>query len=544
MRRTLLARTPLRKAARLSSVLLIASTAACWNDLDDPQVTICPHGAGNCQGVYTWCDNYGGGGDDGADANRNYWWENVPISTGQCLVGEEIHCLDGSAGTTNCYCKKYSKPAHQGDMGVVCVGEGNPGDGAHPWNDWLSKVIGGGDTGGTGGGGAPGHYPIADADIRDWCSNECLGSNQIGAPDPRCDDARWNGHHTFDWHTGANDLNCKMPVALNQDDPDGSDVPWSLVGGPSTPVPLHCNLDDGSCSDLFYPSVAAFVLYAGSADLIEPETRRADYLGVDVSPDTELTLSPQWGPSDTQPLAGMAEYSTIDCLDPAGGPADVCPFFLANLSASNVTTSWEVAVETTEGTYTKEIKNVHIDLLQSTLGIHHEGLNQVAFAPGALQMRVAYEIDGSESIGNGTHVSVVENDGYVFAEYRSGGWMHLSTTFRFQSGSAELTVAVEPGEHPPVASHDLTAVEECDVLETSPPGGLLLDENRSLSSDQDFDIAREIWWVDGEPCAHGCIVPIGSHSVSLEVHDERGAVRRTPDLAVEVTYGPVCIPME
>src|SRR5690606_10328842 len=65
--------------------------------------------------------------------------------------------------------------------------------------------------------------------------------------------------------------------------------------------------------------------------------------------------------------------------------------------------------------------------------------------------------------------------------------------------------------------------------------------NRSFSSDPDSDIAREFWWIDGEPCAHGCVVPLGNHSVSLEVHDERGAVHRTPDLWVQVNSGAACI---
>jgi hypothetical protein len=237
------------------------------------------------------------------------------------------------------------------------------------------------------------------------------------------------------------------------------------------------------------------------------------------------------GSPDTQPLYGIAEYTAIDCLDATGAPADVCPFYLANLIAYNTTSSWNVRLQVTQGPpRNKEISNVKLDLMQSTLGIHHKGLDKIAFAPGALRLNVEFEVDGQQQIGNGTHVYMVENVDYVFAEHDDGE-LTITHEFPFQNDTATLSITVVPDEHPPVAAHDLQVREACDV-----GGGLRLDQGRSLSSDPDSDIVFERWWVDGVPCVHGCIMPVGIHTVSIEAHDARGAVHRSADESVEVIW--------
>jgi hypothetical protein len=226
-------------------------------------------------------------------------------------------------------------------------------------------------------------------------------------------------------------------------------------------------------------------------------------------------------------------------VDSWSQPADVCPFFLANLTAYNTSSSWTIVVETAAGRLLKELSNVQIDLLQSTLGVHHRGLDKVAFAPGALQLRVEFDVDtasGSNQTGNGTHIYVIENDEYVFADY-DGGSLELAHDFPFQGGDATLSLTVDAIEHPPVADHDLAAVESCDNMT---PEGLVLDQSRSLSADPDDDIVLEIWWIDGTPCGHGCVVPLGSHAVAIEAHDARGAVHRSEDHWVDVEPGPAC----
>jgi hypothetical protein len=486
-----------------------------------------------CDGVPVYCDN----------ANQaNYWWRKIALQpTGGCGTDDWWCCVNDQ-----CWEKVYSitQANHWSDMGEICVGHGVPEavdpnqDPVVPLDDWRSQ----GETGNP-----PGWYPEIDREIRTACSKKCK-EQSAGEPDllypaleKVCEDGNWTAQQTGpDYTPTTHGYQCIVPKPLNEDDPDGSLIPWDLVGGPSSPVPVACDLDD-DCADWFYPSIGRFIRTPGSAHMIDPETRFAHYLGIDGS-GSQLTLDPGQGTPDTQPLYGIAEYTAIDCLDPTGAPADVCPFYLANLMAYNTTSSWNLRLVMTSGPpRNKEISDVQIDLLQSTLGVHHKSLDKVAFAPGALRMRVEFEVAGNQSLGNGTHVYLVENEDDVFADYDDGE-LTISHAFAFQNGTATLSVTVVPDEHPPLAAHDLGGVEACDVYQPSPWGGLLLDQTRSLSTDPDDDIVLEIWWVDGEPCGHGCVVPVGSHVVSLEAHDSRGAVHRTADHSIEVQSGSACIP--
>lgn len=164
-------------------------------------------------------------------------------------------------------------------------------------------------------------------------------------------------------------------------------------------------------------------------------------------------------------------------------------------------------------------------------------LSKVAFAPGALRLPVELTIgcQDCDTTGNGTFVAIIENEDYVFADYDDGA-LALEHTFDLQSsGSGTLVLQVVPGEFPPMAVHDLGTVEACDD-----PGGLVLDAARSFSTDPDSDVAFEMWWVDGVPLGHGAVVPLGQHTVSLEVHDSRGAVHRSADHDVTVVQAAPC----
>jgi hypothetical protein len=152
-----------------------------------------------------------------------------------------------------------------------------------------------------------------------------------------------------------------------------------------------------------------------------------------------------------------------------------------------------------------------------------------------LRVELTIDCQSCNTAGNGTHVAIVENDDYVFADY-DDGVLTLQHEFAIQSsGTATLTLEVVPGEFPPTAIHDLGTVEACDD-----PGGLLLDAFRSLSTDPDDDVTFEMWWVDGVPLGHGAVIPVGPHTVALEAHDSRGAVHRSADLYVTVVPGSSC----
>jgi hypothetical protein len=53
--------------------------------------------------------------------------------------------------------------------------------------------------------------------------------------------------------------------------------------------------------------------------------------------------------------------------------------------------------------------------------------------------------------------------------------------------------------------------------------GLPISSVVDLSSDPDNDIKSVFWSVDGKPRANDFVIPIGPHTLILEVEDERGA---------------------
>ena len=473
----------------------------------------------NCNGVWVYCLN-AEGDDDGVDEsggtgtdNRNYWWDQRT-----CEIGEEF--VGNAQGMT--WCKDFSMfPVQQQPRAIkYCAGPPvvddplNQGD-----DDW-----------------AEGTAPEVDDEIRAYCSEKCVEAHD-DAPgvSPKCVDADWSAVENYDAPSAPSGLDCSTMANLNVEDPDGSEIPWEQVGGTTDDLPLSCNLDD-DCADMFVPSAYSDVILPGGADLIDPETRHARYLGVEAS-GSELEIDMPGsgaGVDDTEPLFGIAEFSEVQCSD------EVCPFYLANLIAYNTTDTWDLTVPTTEGSWQKDISAVQIDLIQSTIGVLNTQESYVAFAPGAIRLRVQFTVANGcpglcNPVANGTHYYIVENEDYVFAEY-SGGELNIDHTFTLGTGgSATLTVTVEVDEGPPVASHDLSASEDCDAI-----GGLELDEDRVLSTDPDDDIDVEFWRVDGVACNHGCIVPFGTHTVVLETVDERGAVDVTDELEVTVSSDPGC----
>lgn len=490
-------------------------------DVQDPNIGVNV----GCQNIAADAGADETGAEGGGPQGDNWWWKSCtppqPQTQYQLCGGnvtDEICCQQGLDA---CWCKEYALPAsanYDGGAGPICVTPGYTG-GLDPLEDWVA-----------------GEYPTIDGALRADCSEICEMSNGWDVLPESCAPQNWIKARTFNGWEPSDGFNCQPGEFLNVGDPDGSAIDWSVVGGVSTPVPLDCDIDSvaGDCVDWFQPSVAPWIINPRSAAIIEPETRAAHYLGVEASgSELEIDMSGSGaGVDDTEPLFGFAEYTALECDD------DACAFFLANLSAYNTTDTWDIRVETPIGRMSKSVSDVQIDLLQSTLGVRNMALSTVAFAPGALRLRVQFTVASCPTCddhGNGTHVEIVENDTYVFADYDDGE-LTIDHAFAMQSaGTATLTVTVEPAEHPPAAEHDLSATEECDVW-----NGLVLDGTHSLSSDPDSDIALELWWIDGVPCGLGCVLPMGSHFVHLEAHDSRGAVHRTDGEWVYVDNGPAC----
>lgn len=493
---------------------------------------------GVCNGVAVVCQNHNAppGADVTGDPGEvpNYWWRAHDPETDPALPDEDNPICGPNVGAISDYCcfqgltscflkERGNSPFYEPSQGPpTCVGAGFGTTPLDPMADWAE-------------GNYPGTDGAYDEAIRAACSAQCAMKPDGTNADPLCEDDNWSNLQTLPgWEPDAqsDNFNCVVTSKVNEADPDGSEIPWHLVGGPSSPVLLGCELDAG-CVDWFYPTVDTYV-FAGRAGFIEPETRTAHYLAVENSgSNIELDVDASGagaGVDDTEPVFGLAEYTAVNCGD------DVCPFFLANLSAYNTTDSWDIRITTDLSTRIKKsVSDVQIDLLQSTLGVHHLGLGKVAFAPGSLRLRVQVTVASyapNSSYGDGTHAAIIENDDYVFADYENGA-LNLVHTFAFQtSGEATLTLGVVPDEHPPTADHDLGTTEACDDT-----NGLVLDASHVLSDDPDDDIVVDLWWVDGFPCGSECVLPFGAHEVAIEARDARGAVDRTAEQWVYVMSG-------
>ncbi len=501
----------------VSGAAFVATTAACGFDLPDSNGgggggsggEFC---VGECNGVYVACRNPGdiphpnpvgadSGSSDGGDGDppENWYWDQctstLPNTSG-CGPDDE-HCC--SPDFSMCYCKTYDNsdgPTPQ-SIGNVCVGNGQP-PGLDPIADWNS-----------------GGFPGFESQIHPLCEAKCkeLSGTLIGFPLPGCQSATWGDPVTPAAWNPSSAWNCTVAEGLNKDDPFGVTVPWSAAGGDSSPLPLSCDLT-GSCSDLFVPSARPYLVSSAEAIAIDPETRGAHYLaGADPTGNPEFFITVDYdGTRHDQgnPVYGLAEFSHNDCGDA------VCPFYLANLSASNHTDDWTVPVKLGNGNVEmRTFTDLQISLLQSSLGVENVSLGKVAFAPGSLRLGVEFLVEG-KGYGSGTHSLLVENDEFVFADIARGG-LELIYKFDLQSlGTATLRLPLAADEEPPEAKHDLIA--------TTGSCSFQLVSGSMQSTDPDNDIKEEYWLVDGTACGETCDLGPGTHEVKLVAVDSRGAV--------------------
>lgn len=319
-----------------------------------------------------------------------------------------------------------------------------------------------------------------------------------------------------------------LPQNTNGLDADGSSVPWHLVGGTTSPLPLGCDLD-GDCVDWFYPHLGAFIIAPGSAGVIDPHTRTAHLFASEGS-GSELKLDVDMfgsGPNvdDTEPLYGMAEYTWLECGE------SVCPFYLANLSAYNTTDTWDIRVDVGNTRIEKQISNVQIDLVQSTSASRTWRSRRSRL----LRARCAYPWSSPSDARTATPRATVPLSRSSRTRTTS---LRTTTTVRSRSSTRSISSRAargrscsrwSPGSFPPWRS---------TISGRSRPA--TIRAAWCFSTDPDSDVAFEMWWVDGVPLGHGAVVPLGQHTVSLEVHDSRGAVHRSADHDVTVVQAAPC----
>jgi hypothetical protein len=301
---------------------------------------------------------------------------------------------------------------------------------------------------------------------------------------------------------------------------------------------LACSLAD-DCAELFDADIHAWTQiheFGGPLGAIAFDTRRADHLGSGAG--TTLGVDMEAGSGapydDHHALDVQAEYSASMC------GAATCPFYLANFVASNPSDSWDIWISWPfVVSELKQIHNVRIHALRSSMGAWRPSTGRVAFLPGAIVLDASFDMSsdcvGCSGLGDGHHEFSLINDSVVFGSFNDGA-LSLAHSFDVPGGTVMLDVQLEAYEHPPVAAIGFGSVIHCND-----PSGYVLSVDDSAARDPDGDIDYEIWVVDGVAEGNGTIIPLGSHTLNLIAVDDRGAHDAAGERLVEVLPGPACL---
>jgi hypothetical protein len=482
------------------AVTITVFSAACFDDIqigdDDGSGT-----GGDPDGVYINClnENY-----------SNFWWQLGPDGVPVKHFGADPE-----------------RPLN------ACIGPDNMGVDFDVVADWDPGADG---------------YPAFDAEIRELCSKRCSLAHKSNTGQTKlCEDENWSGHGVveIDYDPAANGGNCEVsevhPSIIG--DPDASDIDWNEGAGSPLSLPLHCSLLD-DCADEFDADIDEWALAFASGgvfDFIAPDTRGASFHSVtgDIGTSIALDMSSGSGAGydDEKRLEGHAEYSPSNCGDPT------CPFYLAEFEAGNGTDEWAIYLDVFPVvSEPKEISNVQIELLQSTLAVWRPNTGQVAFPAGSLVFQVDFElssdscIDACSHFGDGTYSRRLVNPEVVFGTFDPlDGSLALDYGFPIIGGEAALAVELTADGHPPEAAINLDAEPRCNHAD-----GYELTASEDDSTDADSDIDYTVWYVDGVVRSSGYVIPLGNHTIDLLAVDDRGAYDFAGSQAVEVIQGPAC----
>lgn len=313
-------------------------------------------------------------------------------------------------------------------------------------------------------------------------------------------------------------LTCASPSALL------ASAPWKTAvvpaGAPAWPgthdiVSVACG-DFGDCADLFTARIGEVLYYDDSVALWGVDMGYADYLAMTSTASSRLeikilnpggTLS-----SDTHDVNGRMEYSTSDC-----GQTE-CPFYLANLTLTNMEDTWELYSESLSTDI--YISGISIQLRRPTLGVWNTSTNQVYVGKERFDIfvHVTHQVGREPPVDGGYLITNVDG---IFGEILEGGGIEIrnlvagdGTDVEFEADIVYDTLVGEP----PTADSGLGSA----II--APSGaGLPLFSLADASSDPDGDIDARIWFVDGIARTGDYVIPIGTHEISLRVIDSRGA---------------------
>jgi hypothetical protein len=299
--------------------------------------------------------------------------------------------------------------------------------------------------------------------------------------------------------------------------PPGAPAVWP---GTDEVVSLDCQ-DFTTCAGQFVAPIGEGLYYDDTAELWGSNMGFADYLATTSMGGSRLEItimnSEATPSSNSYDVDGRIECSAPDC-----GKTE-CPFYLANLTLSNMEDTWKLVAENISGEGEGAdiyINDLSVQLRRPTLGVWKPSTNQIYLGAERLDLYilVTHQIGDEPPVEGGY---LVTNGAAIFGEMDGEGGIQIldlvaddGSNVKFE---ADLVYDALMGE-PPTADHGMgSTVMAPNAL------GLPVSHLEDASSDPDDDIDRKIWFVDGLERSSSYVIPPGSHAFALRVIDERGA---------------------
>jgi hypothetical protein len=394
----------------------------------------------------------------------------------------------------------------------------------------------------TGGDGTGGEIELADWDediedieyLRTLCEAKC---KEVAWEDSKSKCSPYSGNI---WEIENHEGKSTPDVLMNIDDPlhlscwtslaNLAPAPWETSVVPPGPpsawpgtdevVSLDCE-DFATCADQFDAPIGEGLYYDDTVEFWGVNMGFADYLATTSmgSSRLEITITnPEGAPSsDLYDVDGRIEYSAPDC-----GKSE-CPFYLANLTLSNMEDTWRLYAENISSNGEGAdiyISDISVQLRRPTLGVWKPSTNQVYLGAERIDLYVlvTHQIGVEPPVEGGY---LITNGAAIFAEMDGEGGIQIldlaaddGSNVKFE---ADLVYDTLMGG-PPTADHGMGST----VMAPSALG-LPVSQLEDASSDPDDDIARKIWFVDGVERSGSYVIPPGSHAFALRIIDERGA---------------------